>query len=161
MASTEDKTPEAPRPPFPIESVAWEDWAHGDRFGGRVRRLGQFAGATQIGVNYEELPPGKQSCPSHYHFREEEHLWLLAGAATLRLGDATHMMSAGDYICFPAGQRAGHCLINQSDSVCRFLVIGGRDPQEVVVYPDSGKVLVGATDELYDIKATRDYWEGE
>lgn len=70
-------------------------------------------------------------------------------------------MSAGDYICFPAGQRAGHCLINEGEAVCRFLMIGGRDPQEVVVYPDSGKILVGATDELYDIKAAKNYWDGE
>ena len=43
--------------PFPVGTVPWEDWSHGERFAGRVRSLGKFAGATHVGVNVEELPP--------------------------------------------------------------------------------------------------------
>ena len=94
--------------PIDVESLPWEEWAEGVRFGGRVRRVGEQAGATRVGVLIEELPPGRQSAPLHWHTREEEHLWFLAGAATLRLGDERHAVKAGDYVCFPAGQRIGH-----------------------------------------------------
>jgi uncharacterized cupin superfamily protein len=65
-----------------------------------------------------------QSSPAHSHMREEEQVLILEGRLTLRLGAETHEMKAGDYVCFPAGQAAGHCLANDSDTVCRFLVIG-------------------------------------
>lgn len=113
-----------------------------------------------MGVLMEELPPGKQSSPAHYHLLEEEHLLVLEGQMTLRLGEQTYEMSAGDYACFPAGQATAHTLINKSTAPCRFLIIGEHNPNDVVVYPDSGKVLVRATQEVYR-KAAVDYWEGE
>jgi uncharacterized cupin superfamily protein len=100
----------------------------------------------KIGVSYEELPPGKQSCPLHYHMLEEEHIIALQGEATLRLGDERFRIKAGDYVGFPAGQRAGHCLINESDAPFVFIMIGDREPNEVCVYPDSGKGMVSAFD---------------
>jgi uncharacterized cupin superfamily protein len=141
--------------------VPWEDWAHGDRFGGRVCALSKLGGGSHVGVLIEELPPGKQSCPAHYHFLEEEHVFMLAGRAVLRLGEKRFPLSAGDYVCFPAGQQAGHCLVNEGDAPCRYLVIGEKNPNDVVVYPDSGKVLVKLTDELYKKSATMGYWDGE
>ena len=148
--------------PFSIESVPWEEWSKGARFGSRLRRLGKFGGASHVGVLIEELPPGKQSCPLHYHMAEEEQLMILAGEATLRLGAQRYLMKAGDYVVFPAGQKLGHCLVNESDAVCRFLIIGEDKPDnDVCVYPDSNKVLVPQTGEVYDKSAVRSYWDGE
>jgi uncharacterized cupin superfamily protein len=147
--------------PFAVEDVPWEEWAEGQHFGGRVRRLGQFAGSSHVGVVIEELPPGKRSCPVHFHILEEEHLLMLEGQVTLRLGEKTYQLSAGDYVCFPAGQEAAHNLTNNTNAVCRYLVIGERNPNDVVVYPDSGKVLVCSTNELYRKSATMQYWDGE
>ena len=114
-----------------------------------------------MGVCMEELAPGKQTYPSHYHMLEEEHLLILEGKATLRLGEETYDLSAGDFTCFPAGQKAGHTLVNNTDSVCRYLIIGERNPNDVVVYTDSGRVGVRLTGEGYRKSATLDYWEGE
>ncbi|GGF16096.1 hypothetical protein GCM10011611_22320 [Aliidongia dinghuensis] len=147
--------------PFSIESVPWEEWSKGARFGSRVRRIGKFGGASHVGVLIEELLPGKQSCPLHYHAEEEEQMMILAGEATLRLGDERYKVKAGDYVVFPAGQKLGHCLINESDAVCRFLMIGESKPNDVCVYPDSNKVLVPQTGEIYVKSETRDYWYGE
>ena len=85
-----------------------------------------------VGVAIEELPPGMQSSPAHYHIFEEEHVYILEGALTVRIGAATHEMKAGDYVCFPAGQKAGHCLINNSGAACRYVIVGERNPNEVV-----------------------------
>ena len=152
----------APKGPIRIDDVAWEPWSEGVRFGGRVRRLAPEGSATHVGVLMEELAPGKQSAPFHWHTCEEEHMVFLEGRATLRLGDRHHPVQAGDYVCFPAGQRAGHCLVNDSDAPCRYLVIGERDPNDVCFYPDSGKVMMrGADRAVFSLTDAKDYWDGE
>ena len=148
--------------PFRVADVPWEEWSEGVRFGGRVQRLGERAGATHVGVLIEELPPRKQSAPLHWHTCEEEHLWFLEGRATLRLGDERHAVAAGDYVCFPAGRPVGHCIVNDSDATCRYLVIGERSPNDVCLYPDSGKVLVRSAQRMIlSTNDPRDYWDGE
>jgi uncharacterized cupin superfamily protein len=149
--------------PVSAESVPWEEWNEGTRFGSRFRHLTTAAAgpAYHVGVQIEELPPGRQTSPAHYHMLEEEHAFVLEGACTLRLGDERHELRAGDYVCFPAGQKVGHCLVNEGSAICRLLVIGERSPDEVCVYTDSGKVLVRNLGEIYDKRAVRAYWDGE
>lgn len=151
--------------PFPAESIAWTEWSEAPRFALRYRHLSRagMGEGYRVGVAMEELAPGKQSSPAHYHIFEEEHVFILDGSVTLRLGAETHEMKAGDYACFPAGQKAGHCLVNTGGAVCRYVIIGERNPNEVAVYTDSNKVLVRALGRraLFDLAATRGYWEGE
>jgi uncharacterized cupin superfamily protein len=155
--------PEARKPvtaPFRADDVPWQEASHGKRFGTRWRALGDHGGATRIGTAIEELAPGRQSNPFHFHLLEEEHIWILEGRCTLRLGDRRYEVSAGDYMVFPAGRQAGHCLINDSGEVCRFFVLGERNPNEIAVYPDSNKVRVRSLGENYR-RAPLDYWDGE
>ena len=112
----------------------------------------------------EEVAPGKQSCPFHYHLLEEEQVLVLAGRGMLRLGSETFEMKPWDYVCFPAGQRAGHCFINKSAEPFRYLIVGERKPHDVCIYPDSNKMLVRALDrehDIFDMGATKNYWDGE
>jgi uncharacterized cupin superfamily protein len=155
---------EKPRGPIAIESVPWTEWEGGVRFGSRYRVLSDTRGddKRKIGVSYEELPPGKQSVPFHYHMIEEEHIIALEGEATLRLGEERYPIKAGDYVGFPAGQRAGHCLINEGDKPFCFIMIGDNSPDEVCVYPDSGKIMILSLDRLIQRKGeSLDYFDGE
>jgi uncharacterized cupin superfamily protein len=147
--------------PFHIDRVPTEEHSRGQRFGSRFKELGAFGGGTHVGVCMETLEPGKQACPAHYHMLEEEHLLILEGALTLRLGDRTYEMSAGHYACFPAGQKAAHALINNGTAPCRYLIIGERNPNDVSVYPDSGRVSVRLTGEGYRQSATMEYWDDQ
>ena len=72
-------------------------------------------------------------------------------------------MKAGDYVCFPAGQKAGHCLINEGAEPARYVILGEHNPNEVAVYPDSNKVMLRALGRrvLLDLAARRNYWDGE
>lgn len=158
---------EKPRGPVAIESVPWIEWSEGVRYASRFRILSDTRGEDRrkIGVSYEELPPGKQSCPLHYHMLEEEHIIALEGEATLRLGDERYTLKAGDYVGFPPGQRAGHCLINESDKPFRFIMIGDNQPNEVCVYPDSNKFSVRSLNDdarfIQRFSTRADYWDGE
>jgi uncharacterized cupin superfamily protein len=69
-------------------------------------------------------------------------------------------MQAGDFECVPAGQGAGHALLNDGSAVCRHPVIGARHPAEVVIYGDSGRVGVRLAGEVSRRSATLDYREG-
>lgn len=76
-------------------------------------------GNCHLGVQIEELAPEKQSCPAPVHAFEKEHVYMLSGTVTLRLGTDEHEMRSGDYVRFPADQRSGHCPTNNSSEVCR------------------------------------------
>jgi uncharacterized cupin superfamily protein len=153
--------------PKPISSqdVPWTEWADIPRFTTRYRHLTRAVVGDDyhVGVAIEELGPGMQSSPAHYHVFEEEHVFILQGSLTARIGAETHEMKAGDYVCYPAGQKAGHCLVNTGDAVCRYVVLGERNPNEVCVYTDTGKVLVRPLGRraIFDLAATRGYWDGE
>ncbi|MET0497736.1 MAG: cupin domain-containing protein [Steroidobacteraceae bacterium] len=155
----------APSPVIVSLDVAWQEWFEGANFGVRYRHLtiAAIGEDYRVGVAIEELEPGRQSSPAHYHIFEEEHVYVLEGVLTVRIGADSHEMKAGDYVCFPAGQRAGHCLINNSGSTCRYVIVGERNPNEVAIYTDSQKVLVRSLGRraIFDLAATRDYWDGE
>jgi uncharacterized cupin superfamily protein len=158
---------EQTEPPRPISSldVPWTEWSDVPRFGLRYRHLTRAAvgEGNRVGVAIEELGPGRQSSPAHWHVLEEEHVYILEGALTVRIGADARPMKAGDYACFPAGQRAGHCLVNDSGAPCRYVIVGERNPNDVVVYTDSNKVLVRALGRraILDLAARRGYWDGE
>jgi uncharacterized cupin superfamily protein len=147
--------------PFRANEVPWAESFTGKRFGVRLQGLGHYGGGTKVGVEIVELLPGRQAYPAHYHMLEEEHVFVLEGSATLRLGDREYEMKAGDYVCFPAGQKAGHAMVNRTDAPCRYLVIGDREKAEVVHYTDSDRVGVRLMGEGYSKFAVMEYWDGE
>ena len=64
--------------PVAIEDLPWREWTQGVRYKSRFRVLSDTRGdGRKIGIAYEELPPGKQSVPFHYHLLEEEHIIAL------------------------------------------------------------------------------------
>lgn len=150
--------------PISSDAVEWEVFDHG-KFGCRTKHLTEGvmgeARKWRVGVAIEDLPPGKQSCPFHFHMLEEEHVLVLEGECTLRLGEERIRFKAGDYACFPAGAKVGHCLINEGDTVCRYIVIGENNPNESCVYPDSNKVSNRWLGERYDRAAKKEYFDGE
>jgi uncharacterized cupin superfamily protein len=151
--------------PVASGDVEWEEWSDVPRFAIRYRPLtiAAFGPDYQVGVSIEELRPGMQSSPAHYHIHEEEHVYVLEGTVTVRIGADSYQMQAGGYVCCPAGQKAGHCLINHTDTPVRYVILGERNPNEVAVYTDSDKVLVRALGRrvIFDLAARRNYWDGE
>ena len=59
-------------------------------------------------------------------------------------------MTAGDYVCFLPGKgEQPHALYNHSQEVCRFLVMGQRCKDDVVVYPEQNRIQVKALGQIY------------
>ena len=135
--------------PFPIAAVPWQEFFRGERYGMRFQVLSDFGGGSQITVANEILPPGRQANQLHYHLLEEEHVLVLEGSMTVQLGETHHIVHAGHYVCFPAGQKVGHALINHTDAPCRYLVLGNPQKHDVAVFPETGRVSVKLTGEGY------------
>lgn len=146
--------------PFSIDCVPKETHLHGTRFGMTYQHLSRYGGGSQISLAMEVLEPGRQANPAHYHTAEEEHVLMLEGSATLMLGARRYILLPGHYVCFPAGQRAGHALYNHTDTPCRYLVLGNPQPHDVAVFPDTGRVEVRALHQGFRGDAQMAYWDG-
>lgn len=147
----------------------WVELDHGEtKF--RRKQLGEAAGSERLGCSLYELPPGHKSWPYHYHTANEEALYVLAGTGMLRIDGDTCDLSDGDYAAFPA-DTGGHRVINDADTLLRYLMISTMNEPDVTVYPDSEKlgVFVGSPpgrDErslegFYSISDDVDYWGSE
>ena len=160
--SVERRAESTPNVPISTREAQLDAWSEGCRFAGRELALSRMAGAEQVHVNLMLVPPGKQSCPFHYHLREEEHFFVLEGRCVMRAGEERHVVGPGDYVCFPAGTRVGHSFENPYAADCSMLAIGPRDDAEIAVYPDSGKAKLRATETIIAWpQQSHDYWHGE
>jgi uncharacterized cupin superfamily protein len=99
------------------------------------RRLGDAAGLTQFGVNLLRLPPGAWSSQRHWHFRQDEFVYVLEGEAVLVTDDGEEILRAGDCAGFKAGDENGHHLINRSDADVLLLEVGTRIEGDGARYP--------------------------
>lgn len=124
-----------------MNEVPEEAWQEG-RFGGREQDLGRAAGSVAVGLRREVIAPGKQSSPRHAHMTEEEIFVVLRGRGTLLRGSDRVPVRAGDVAAFPAGTGVAHAFVADAGEELEFLSIGERKDNELVLYPDSGKLLV-------------------
>ena len=65
------------------------------------------------------IAPGFPGPPPHHHERLVDMFYVLDGVLTVRLGEQTHELEAGSFVCVPAG--VVHTFSNPSDRPVRFL----------------------------------------
>jgi uncharacterized cupin superfamily protein len=151
-----------------IDELALEHFEKGDKFASECVRVGPLVGAKHLGYSYDVVPPGKRACPFHSHRAEEELFFIVRGEGTLRYGNETRKVRAGDFICCPTGgPESAHQIVNDSDRELAYISISTMMPAEVCEYPDSGKVgaFGGAGEQrlrhVTGGDAAVDYWKGE
>lgn len=104
--------------------------------GRNKRRLGDYFGLTNFGVNLTEIVPGGMSALKHSHRTQDEFIYIVSGTPTLILGNEEFLMQPGDCIGLPAGTGLGHHLLNLSQDVAIYLEVGDRSQDDSVDYPD-------------------------
>lgn len=121
--------------------------------------------AKKLGCGVDTVPPGKQSCPYHFHHAQEEMFIVLEGTGTLRVADELLPIKAGDVIFIPAGPEYPHQIINSSDAELKYLSISTQERPEICEYPDSGKIGAstarGGKRLIQRMENSLDYWDGE
>jgi uncharacterized cupin superfamily protein len=100
------------------------------------RRLGDFGGLKNYGVNFVRVVPGGQSSARHAHSKQDEFVYVVEGELVLVTDAGRETVGPGTCIAFPAGTGDGHHLLNLTDRDAAFLVVGDRTPGDEVTYPD-------------------------
>ncbi|TXI10008.1 MAG: cupin domain-containing protein [Rhizobium sp.] len=157
-------------PAVNVGKLELEHWQQGSFFAGSDISFGALLGLKNLGISYNEVPPGKSGCPFHNHHVEEEMFVILDGEGEYRFGEHRTAVEKGDVLGAPAGgPDTAHQLINTGPGVLVYLAISTKAQTEIVEYPDSGKFLAKTSK---DGKATfraigraaatnLDYWDGE
>ena len=121
-----------------------------ERVAGRERRkLGDFFGLVNFGVNLTRLAPGTLSALRHSHAKQDEFIYILQGTPHLVTNEGESLLTPGMCAGFRAGNGNAHHLINRSEEDVIYLEIGDRTPGDFGNYPD---------DDLQAIQDTNGGW---
>ncbi|MCF3935720.1 cupin domain-containing protein [Acuticoccus sp. M5D2P5] len=161
-------------PVVKLSELALSMQNRGSRYAVELAPIAAPLGAERLGARLCVLPAGKSAFPFHCHHANDELFVILDGAGTLRFGDQTHPVAAGEVVVCPAGgAETAHQLTASADGPMRYLAISTMNEPDAMEYPDSGKVTVFAGAAPGGDKAARrlaltvraadavDYWEGE
>jgi uncharacterized cupin superfamily protein len=153
--------------------VGWVELSHGERIAFKRKLLGQATGAEKLGCSLFEVAPGKRAWPFHYHFANEEALYILEGSGTLRLGAEEFPIGQGHFVALRSGPQGAHQLINTGPVALRYICFSTMIGPEVCGYPDSGKLgiiagrapggagRVSAMRKCFREASEVDYYQGE
>ena len=114
-----------------------------------------------LNFDIRQLNPGQCSAPYHFHRFAEELFVIMSGSATLRTPDGFEVVGQGDIIFFGMGESGAHQLFNHMELPCIFLDIRTYIGFDVCEYPDSNKILLAPSFEIFDKSSTLKYFEGE
>jgi uncharacterized cupin superfamily protein len=162
--------PPSKKPVMNIADVPLADRGNGKSFVLKWGRVGPLLGLGGLGCAVHVVPPGKRAFPFHRHHVMDELFFIVSGKGEYRFGEETFALRAGDIVGAPAGSKA-HQIINTGSEDLRYLGISSMSSVDVVEYPDSKKVAVGAGIKSSDFKtatyvgmgrlAPADYYDGE
>lgn len=71
-----------------------------------------------FGLIEAQAPPGA-SPPLHVHHREDETFWVLEGEVSVRCGEDTFRLGAGDFAFLPRG--VAHTFVVEGEAPARFV----------------------------------------
>ena len=149
-------------------SAPLETWERPPLYANQGAQLGAGTAARKMGCGFDIVPPGKQSCPYHFHHAQEEVFIVLEGSGTLRVAGERLPIAAGDVVFIPPGPEYPHHIINTSDAPLKYLSLSTNETPEVCEYPDSGKLMAVSSQDgqstlrsMHHKDTAVDYWEGE
>lgn len=102
------------------------------------KSLGDLAGLTGFGFHLIEIEPGFDSTELHFHYYEDECIYILEGTAEATIGTDTHSVGPGDFIGYRAGGLP-HKLSNNGTHTLKCIVVGQRLDHDVGEYPKLNK----------------------
>jgi uncharacterized cupin superfamily protein len=86
---------------------------------------------------------------------------IIAGSATLRTPDGLEIVGVGDLIFFETGEAGAHQLYNHTTEPCIYLDIRTFIGFDVCEYPDSNKIFIVPTHEIFGKDSGLNYFDGE
>jgi uncharacterized cupin superfamily protein len=114
-----------------------------------------------LNFDLRQLNPDEYSAPYHFHRYAEELFMILSGSATLRTPDGFEIVNNGDLIFFEKGETGAHQLYNHTTETCVYLDIRTYIGYDIAEYPDSDKILLAPSFEIFNKDSKAGYFDGE
>lgn len=114
-----------------------------------------------LNFDLRQLNPGQYSTPYHFHRYAEELFMIISGSATLRTPHGLEIVNGGDMIFFEKGETGAHQLYNHTTDTCIYLDIRTYLGYDVAEYPDSNKILLAPSFEIFNKNSQTGYFDGE
>jgi uncharacterized cupin superfamily protein len=125
-------------------------------------KMSKQDGCTKrIVFDIRKLPPGQSSFPYHYHRNAEEVMFVISGSMTLRTKEGMESVCEGDILHFETGESGAHQFFNHTEQPCTYFDVKSFCGIDVVMYPDSGKLMISQYNEVFDKTTQVDYFLGE
>ena len=124
-------------------------------------RLSTTANSKNLIFDLRLLNPGQFSFPYHFHRNAEELMMVISGSMTLRTPGGLEIVTKGDIVFIEMGETGAHQFYNHTTEPCSYLDVRTLYGIDVVEYPDSGKINIIPTIEVFEKKSRVDYFKGE
>ena len=126
-----------------------------------LSRIKKGINPENLNFDLRQLNPDEYSAPYHFHRYAEELFMILSGSATLRTPNGLEIVTSGDLIFFEKGETGAHQLYNHTTETCIYLDIRTYIGFDVAEYPDSNKIFIAPSREIFNKSSQSDYFEGE
>ena len=126
-----------------------------------VSRAKKGLNPENLNFDLRQLNPDEFSTPYHFHRYAEELFMILSGAATLRTPNGMEIVNSGDLLFFEKGETGAHQLYNHTTEPCIYLDIRTYIGYDIAEYPDSNKILLAPSFEIFNKDAQPGYFDGE
>lgn len=114
-----------------------------------------------LNFDLRSLNPCQYSAPYHFHRYAEELFMVISGEMTLRSPDRLEIVTSGDMVFFEMGETGAHQFYNHGTEPCVYLDVRTFIGYDVCEYPDSGKIFLAPSYEIFNKDAQVGYFEGE
>ncbi|HJV78517.1 MAG TPA: cupin domain-containing protein [Paludibacter sp.] len=126
-----------------------------------ISRLKNGIKPQYLNFDLRQLNPGQYSAPYHFHRYAEELFMIVSGSATLRTTNGLNVVNSGDLLFFETGETGAHQLFNHTTEPCVYLDIRTYIGYDLCEYPDSNKILLAPSFDVFNKDAKVNYFEGE
>jgi uncharacterized cupin superfamily protein len=126
-----------------------------------ISRVKKGLNPQNLNFDLRQLNPGQYCAAYHFHRHAEELFMIISGSATLRTPDGLEIVNSGDLIFFEAGEKGAHQLYNHTEEACIYLDIRTFMGYDVCEYPDSNKIFLVPSYEIFGKNTQLNYFDGE
>lgn len=126
-----------------------------------VSRVKSAIKPNNLNFDLRKLNPGQFSAPYHFHRHAEELFMIVSGSMTLRTPEGLENVSEGDIVFFEMGETGAHQFHNDGTEPCIYLDVRTFIGYDVCEYPDSEKILLAPSFEIFKKEDKTAYFEGE
>lgn len=126
-----------------------------------ISRMSKGVEPQNLNFDVRQLNPGQYCSAYHYHRFAEELFLIISGSVTLRTPQGLEIINSGDIAFFEKGETGAHQLYNHTTEPCVYLDIRTFLGYDVCEYPDSNKIFLVPTGEIFDKDIQLGYFDGE